>query len=70
MDKLKPCPFCGCAAHFIYYDRMAVVYCVLCGAEIRMPFWCAGGDEQAEVIRRWNSRTTPQRKKRGSNGND
>lgn len=57
MDKLKPFHFCGCAAHFIYYDRMAVVYCVLCGVEI-------------EVIRRWNSRKTPRRKKRCSNGND
>lgn len=35
MDKLKPCHFCGCAAHYWFYNNMAVVYCPVCGADMR-----------------------------------
>lgn len=51
MDKMKPCPFCGCLAQDIH--KTTLLYFVQCGGcDARSQF----GDTEDQAIKFWNER--------------
>ena len=52
MMELKPCPFCGCEAHYLEHQRVSVVACTSCKARFG-PYLDA---TPGELINGWNKR--------------
>lgn len=55
-EKLKPCPFCGCAdtkMTYIGFKAVAVVTCDACGADGPCNY------DEAEAVAAWNRRAAP-----------
>jgi len=58
-EPSKPCPFCGCEAHYFYWKGKGTHRLVTCaGSEEKECGASMHGDSKKEAIKAWNTRST------------